>query len=271
MGDVGFIGLGQIGLPMARRIRAAGFGLRFVARRPEVVAAATELGGVHEATPAELARHCDVLVICVFDEHQLQEVVLGPAGALEGMRSGSVLISHTTGSPAAIERISAEAVARGVAVLDAAFSGGAHDIEAGHLTVLAGGDDHVLAQARPVLETYADPIIPVGRVGDAQRVKLVNNALFAANVALVADAERVAAALGLDPAMALAAIAECSGQSFALGVVQRSGSAAVAREVVGPYLRKDVAAVRRLADEASVDLGLLGATADLATDAEPAG
>lgn len=271
MERVGFVGLGNIGLPMARRIRAAGFPLSFVARRPEVIAAATELGGVHEGSPAALGRHSDVLVVCVFDEHQLDDVVLGPDGALHGLQPGSVLVSHTTGSPATIQRIAAEAAARDVAVLDAAFSGGAADIEAGALTVLAGGDDDVLARARPVLETYADPIIPVGAVGDAQQVKLVNNALFAANVALVADAERVAGELGLDPAMTFAAIAECSGRSFALDVVQRAGSAAVAREVVGPYLRKDVGAVRRLAGEASVDLGLLGATADLAAGHEPIG
>ncbi len=118
-----------------------------------MIDATTSMGGVQDETPATLGRHRNVLVLRVFDEHQLQDVVLAPGGALEGLQPGSVLISHTTGSPAAIERIDA-AAERDVAVLDAAFSGGAHDIEAGQLTVLAGGTDEVLARARPVLDAW---------------------------------------------------------------------------------------------------------------------
>lgn len=260
---VGFIGLGTIGLPMATRLRAAGFPLRFVARRPEVVEAASALGGVRAGTPEELGEISDVVVVCVFDDRQLEEVVLADDGALAGMRPGSVLVSHTTGSPRTLERIADAAAERGVQVLDATFSGGAHDIGAGTLTVLVGGDEEVLARVRPVLEAYAEPIIPVGGVGDGQRVKLLNNAVLAANIGLLAEAERVADELGIDPTSAFGAMAECSGQSFALGVVARSGSAQATRQVVGPYLRKDVGSVRAVAEEAGVDLGLLGAAADL--------
>jgi 3-hydroxyisobutyrate dehydrogenase-like beta-hydroxyacid dehydrogenase len=117
-----------------------------------------------------------------------------------------------------------------------------------------------------VLASYSSPIIHIGRVGDGQRVKLLNNALFAGNIALVAEAERVAGALGVDPAAALGAIAHCSGNSFSLGMINGIGSAAAARASVGKFIGKDVATVRRVADDLGVDLGVLGTAAFRAVD-----
>jgi 3-hydroxyisobutyrate dehydrogenase-like beta-hydroxyacid dehydrogenase len=261
MTRVGFIGLGGMGMPMASRLRAGGFGVTYFARRPAVMEAADGLGARRAATPGEVSEASDVVIACVFDDTQLLEVCLGVNGVVEGLRAGATLISHTTGSPATVQLLATEAATRGAEVVDAAVSGTPADIEAGRLTVLAGCTTEVLDRVRPVLAAYAQPIVHVGAVGDAQRVKLVNNAIFTANMALVADAARVAGELGLDPASALAAIEACSGDSYALRAVIMVGSVAQAREASLPYLRKDVTAVERLAVDAGVDLGLLGSTA----------
>ena len=246
-----------MGRPMLERVLHGGFDVAFFARRPEVVQELTQLGAAAATSPAELASSCDVVVVCVFTDQQVRDLCLGPDGLLEAMRAGSVLAVHTTCSPATPAQLADEGAARGVGVLDAAFSGGPDDAAAGAITLLVGGDADILEKARPPLATYAAPILHVGRPGDAQRVKLVNNALFGANIALIAEAERLASDLGIDPAAALEAISHCSGSSYALGTVRGAGSSARLQELAGRYIGKDVATVKQIAAEAGTGLGLL--------------
>lgn len=249
----GFIGVGQMGMPMLEQLCGAGIDVTFRARRPEVIAAAEALG----ARSVDDFSDRDVVIVCVFDDDQLREVA---ASALETMRAGAVLVNHTTSHPATSERLEEEAGARGVAFLDATVSGGPDEIRRGELTVLVGGDPATLDAARPALAAYSDPIIHVGRVGDGQRVKLINNALFGAQTALLVDAERVATELGMDPQLAFRAITRCSGASRALELVVASGSAAALQEAAGRYIRKDVALVEDVARSAGIDLGRLGSS-----------
>jgi 3-hydroxyisobutyrate dehydrogenase-like beta-hydroxyacid dehydrogenase len=130
-------------------------------------------------------------------------------------------------------------------------------VRAGTLTLLVGGDDETLARARPALEAYADPILRVGGLGDGQRVKLINNALLGAHLGLAAEAERVAARLGVEPGVALAAIARCSGDSSALRLVVTMGSAEKLDAAAGRFLRKDAEMVVQVARAAGVELGQL--------------
>ena len=259
--NIGMVGLGEMGMPMLERLRAAGHDVRFRARRPEVIERAVGLG----ATPDDGFGDRDVVIICVFSDDQVREV--GPE-VLATMKTGSTLVNHTTGSPATATLLAREAEPRGVRVLDAALSGGPDDIRAGRLTLLIGGDETVLDDVRPALGAYSDPILHVGQIGDGQRVKLVNNALFAAQIALVADAEHLARGLGVDPAMALDAIQHCSGDSRVLRAVAAVGSSARMQEVAGRFIRKDVAVVEQVAREAGVGLGRLGTTADRLADIE---
>jgi 3-hydroxyisobutyrate dehydrogenase-like beta-hydroxyacid dehydrogenase len=249
--NVGMVGLGEMGMPMLERLRAAGHDVSFRARRPEVIARAESLG----ARPAEDFADRDCVIICVYSDDQVREA--GP-GIIARMRPGATLVNHTTGSPATVELLARAASPRGVRVLDAALSGGPADVRAGALTLLVGGDEAVLEDARPALASYAGPILHVGALGDGQRVKLVNNALFAAHVGLAAEAERVASDLGVDPVKALAAIRHCSGDSRALGTAIAVGSAAKMTELAGRFIRKDVAVVQQVARELGVELGRLG-------------
>jgi 3-hydroxyisobutyrate dehydrogenase-like beta-hydroxyacid dehydrogenase len=99
-------------------------------------------------------------------------------------------VLHTTGSPRTAQAIAARATPRGIGVVDCPVSGGPHDIAAGHVTLLAGGDGADIDRVRPVLAAYGDPMLHVGPLGAGQGVKLVNNAVFAANIGLLAEAVR---------------------------------------------------------------------------------
>jgi 3-hydroxyisobutyrate dehydrogenase-like beta-hydroxyacid dehydrogenase len=247
---VGFLGAGNMGMPMLERLVATGHDVTFRARKPDVVARAR----AHGARPADDFVDRAVVCVCGYSDEQLREV--GPA-LLASMTRSAVLVNHTTCSPTTVVALAGSARPLGIGVLDAAISGGPDDIRAGRLTLLVGGDAAVLDAARPALAAYGDPIIPVGRVGDGQRVKLVNNALFGAQVRLVADAERLAAGLGVDPARALDAITHCSADSAVLRIVVALGSTARMRELAGHYIDKDVAVVKQVAHEVGADLGRL--------------
>ena len=106
-----------------------------------------------------------------------------------------------------------------------------------------------------MLGSYSSPILHVGEVGDGQKVKLLNNALFGAQVALAVQIERTALALGMDPALVLPAIHECSGDSYALGAALGLGSASRLVELAGRFVRKDVAVCLEVAEELGADLG----------------
>ena len=252
---VGLVGLGEMGMPMARRLRSAEWPLRVFARRPEVLDEACSLGAVTSASLAELAAVSDVVIVCVYSDDQVREVALGDDGLIAHLRAGSVLCNHTTGRPSTGRALDEVAQGRHVGVLDCALSGGPADIDAGALTLLVGGDPAMLDRVSPVLSAYSSPILHVGEVGDGQKVKLLNNALFGAQVALAARVEQCARELGMEPGLVLPAIRECSGNSYALSVAAAMGSATMLVEAAGKFIRKDVAVCSEVADELGADLG----------------
>ncbi|KAA0103047.1 NAD(P)-dependent oxidoreductase [Mycolicibacterium sp. P1-5] len=253
---VGFIGAGRMGAPMVRRLVDAGHEVTALGRTPEKLAATAELGATGVGSPTELARDADAVVVCVFTDEQVRQIILAD-DLLGAMRPGSVLILHTTGNPRTAETIAAQARRTGIGVLDAPVSGGPHDIAAGTVTVFVGGDDDAVQRARPLLSSYADPVLHVGPTGFGQRVKLVNNTLFAAQIGIVAEAVGLAGRLGIDEATLLSALPHGSGTSRALDSIARVGSAAGFIGAVGEFIGKDVAVVRATAADLDTDLGLL--------------
>ncbi|WP_216893058.1 NAD(P)-dependent oxidoreductase [Nocardia alni] len=257
---IGFVGAGRMGRPMVQRLVGAGHTVRAVGRSDETRLAVAELGA--EAIQlAAVGTDADAVVICVFTDEQVREVCLD-SPLLTTLPAGAVILIHTTGSPHTAENVAAQAGPRGIHVVDAAVSGGPHDIAAGHLTVFVGGTDEAVTRARPVLEAYADPILPVGTIGAGQRVKLVNNALFAAQIGLVAESVRLATELGIDEPTLLTALPHASSASRALSGVAARGSVTEFATSVGEFLRKDVAAARALATELEADLGVLSPAID---------
>ncbi|ORV06680.1 6-phosphogluconate dehydrogenase [Mycolicibacterium fallax] len=250
---------------MVARLAAAGHQVRALGRTEENRAALAELGATPVAEVADAAAGAEVVVVCVFTDEQVGALCLepGPGRELPAlMPAGSVLVLHTTGSPATAAAVAERAAGNAVAVLDAPVSGGPHDIAAGSVTVFVGGDRDALDRARPALACYADPIVHAGPTGAGQKTKLVNNALFAAQVGLVAEAVTLGARLGLTEPALLAALPHGSGASAAMGNIARAGSAATFIAAVAEFIGKDVAVVRATAAELGTDLGRLDPLVD---------
>ncbi|MFC5754051.1 NAD(P)-dependent oxidoreductase [Actinomadura rugatobispora] len=258
---LGFIGAGRMGRPMVRRLTAAGHEVRVLGRTPEAREALAGDGAQAVADTAGVADGAEAVLVCVFNDEQVRDICLdGPL--LDRMPAGSALVVHTTGSPRTAEAIAARAAAGGVDVIDCPVSGGPHDIEAGRLTLFAGGADDAVARVRPALESYGDPLLHVGPTGAGQRVKLVNNALFASHIGLLADAVRLWNRWGLDETALLDALQHGSSASRALAGVHHRGSVAAFAEATGAFVGKDVEVVRKVAAEDGGDLGALEAALD---------
>jgi len=258
---VGFVGPGRMGRPILDRLMAAGHDVTVHIRRPEARAAAQADGLTWADTVAATVRDADAVFVVVLTDEQVRSVCLGSdgsGGAIAAMKPGATLVQHTTSDPATAHLLVEAGADRGVRVLDAALSGGPHDIAAGRLTLWVGGDEALLEEMRPLLETYASPVMFVGPAGNGQRVKLVNNALFVAQVGLAVDAVRLAGSLGIDEKSALAALQHGSGASRALGIVAGGGSVVAVAERLADLLRKDITVVREVARGAGADLGIIG-------------
>lgn len=243
---VGFIGLGDQGRPIASRIHDGGFPLALWARRSRSLEAFAGRDVEIASGPAELGRLSDVVGVCLFDVAGVREVLLGPHGVVSGMRPGGTVLVHTTLAPDEVRALATEAAAAGVTVLDAPVSGGRVRAAEGTLTVMVGGDAEVLERVRPVLATYATDVVHLGAVGAGQEAKLLNNALFTAQIVLADDVLRIGALLGLD-ADGLAAVLRTSSSA---GVASRTridvGSiAGLAATPADAALSKDVGLLRR--------------------------
>ncbi|MFA1546228.1 NAD(P)-dependent oxidoreductase [Actinomadura chokoriensis] len=255
---LGFVGAGRMGRPMVRRLIEAGHEVRVLGRTAEARRALADEGAHPVAGLADAGAGADAVLVCVFTDEQVRDVCLGDA-LLAGMPSGSALVVHTTASPRTIEAVAARAARHGVDVIDAPVSGGPHDVAAGRITLFVGGPDEAVAQVRPALSAYGDPVLHVGPAGGGVRVKLVNNALFAAQIGLFAEAVRLGGRLGVDEAVLLGALTSGSAASRALTGVAARGSVAAFAEAAGGFLGKDVEVVRKAAAEAGCDLGALDA------------
>ncbi|MEJ5977908.1 NAD(P)-dependent oxidoreductase [Novosphingobium sp. PS1R-30] len=255
---IGLIGAGRMGRPILDRLAAAGHATKVLVRQPEAREAALAAELDFATTIVDTVREADIVFCVVLNDAQVREVCLGPRGAIAAMKPGAVLVQHTTSDPETAQLLGVAAAERGVHVLDAALSGGPHDIAAARLTLWVGGDAALLDELRPVLAAYAEPILFVGPLGNGQKVKLVNNALFVSQVGLAVEAVRLAGALGIDEAAILAALQHGSGASRGLAVVASGGSVAALAPRIGALMAKDVATVRAVAQNAGVDLGVIG-------------
>ncbi|MFE3543067.1 NAD(P)-dependent oxidoreductase [Nocardia sp. NPDC059177] len=253
---VGFVGAGRMGRPMIARLVDAGHTVRAVARNAEAHAAVTSAGATPVSSSTRAALDAEVLIVCVFSDDQVREICSDTA-LLADLPAGALIVLHTTGSPETTTSVAAAAARRGIGVVDAPVSGGPHDIAAGTLTVFLGGSDTDARRATEVLRTYADPILHVGELGSGQRVKLVNNVLFAAQIGLVADAVRLATHLGLSEPALLSALPHASSNGNAITRIATHGSVAKFRTTAAEFLRKDIAVADQVATALGANLGLL--------------
>ncbi len=214
---IGFLGLGIMGSRMAANVARAGFPLTVWTHTPGKAGAwAAEHGATAVATPAEVARASDIVVSIVVDGSQVRDVLLGPSGVVEGARPGLLCVDMSTIAPSETRAIGAELAQASVRMLDAPVTGSSPRAEDGTLTIMAGGDAEDFARARPLLEAMGRLIVHVGPLGQGEMIKLINNALAAANATALAEALVLARAAGVDLDALLEVVGAGSGGSAML-------------------------------------------------------
>jgi 3-hydroxyisobutyrate dehydrogenase-like beta-hydroxyacid dehydrogenase len=196
---VGFLGLGIMGSRMAANVAKAGFPLTVWTHTDgKAERWASEHGASAVNTPAEVAAASDIVVSMVVDGSQVESVLLGQGGVVQQAHDDLLCVDMSTIAPTDTRRIGAALAQHGVRMLDAPVTGSSPRAEAGTLTIMAGGRDEDFQRAKPLLEAMGELIVHVGTLGQGEMLKLINNALGAANAAAVAEALLLADATGVD-------------------------------------------------------------------------
>jgi 3-hydroxyisobutyrate dehydrogenase-like beta-hydroxyacid dehydrogenase len=196
---IGFLGLGIMGSRMAANVRRAGFPLSVWTHTPGKAARwAEEHDATALGTPAEVAAASDIVISMVVDGAQVAAVLLGPEGVAQSAAAGLLCVDMSTIAPTDTRRIGAALAEREIAMLDAPVTGSSPRAEAGTLTIMAGGRAEDFGRARELLDTMGEVIVHVGEPGQGSMLKLINNALGAANAAALAEALLLAKATGVD-------------------------------------------------------------------------
>ncbi len=219
MERIGFVGLGNLGLPMARTLLREGWELAVHDRAEDKVAACVA-DGAQAVAPGDFAG-CAVVALVVPDDDAVEEVLGEVLGVLD---RDAVVLVHSTILPATAVRLAERAREHGVGLLDAPVSGGAERALRGELTVMVGGDEAALARARPVLDAVGEDVRHVGPSGAGSVVKLANQLMMFSALAGAYEALDLAAAYGVDERTVLDAVASSTGDSWVaqqLGLLRR--------------------------------------------------
>lgn len=195
---VGYVGLGIMGMGMARNLVKAGFPLSVWNRTASKAEALAAEGATARATPAEVAANSDIIVICVSDTPDVEAVLLGENGIIHGAQAGSLVIDCSTISPQATQVMAEKLAAKGIAMLDAPVSGGSEGAAKGTLSIMVGGAATDFERAMPVFKAMGKTITHVGGTGAGQTVKLVNQVLVVGNCLAMCEALLLAQAGGVD-------------------------------------------------------------------------
>jgi 3-hydroxyisobutyrate dehydrogenase len=210
-----FIGLGVMGYPMARHLKAKGHEVTVYNRTAAKAEKwASETGGTTAPTPRDAARDQDIVFACVGNDDDLREIAIGSDGAFQAMSPGAVFVDHTTASATVARQLSAAAGQAGFAFLDAPVSGGQAGAESGQLTVMVGGDEAAFAKAEPVIMSFARACRLLGPSGSGQLAKMMNQIAIAGVVQGLAEAIHFGTAAGLDVAAVIDVISKGAAQSW---------------------------------------------------------
>ena len=234
--SVGFVGLGIMGSRQAANLAKAGYELTVFNRtRERAEAWVAEHGGHVAGSPREVAERSDIVITMVVDGAQVQEVVLGENGVAEGAAQGALCVDMSTIAPGDSRRIAAALAEQGVGFVDAPVTGSSPKAEDGTLTIMASGTTADFERAKPLFEAMGELIVHVGEeVGQGEMVKLINNAVAAANAHTLAQALVVGRATGID----LDALAQVMGAG--------SGGSAMLALKAGPMREHDYSTLFKL-------------------------
>ena len=232
---IGFVGLGNMGRAMVDHLMAGGHTLRVYARRAEAMQPFVERGATACGSPAEVARGAAVVFTNVTTTADVEQVLFGPGGVVEGAAPGAVVIDHGTISAAATRGFAARLAEQGIDMLDCPVSGGVKGAQAATLSMMVGGKPEVLERARPLLQLLGKTITHCGGHGAGQVVKACNQIVQVVNIQGIAEAMLFSRANGVEPQTMLAAISagfagskmldlmgpKMAGRDFAAGIEAR--------------------------------------------------
>ena len=198
--EVGFVGLGLMGRPMALNLMKAGHKVHVWSRRRESMQPLLDAGAGECASAAEVASRVEVVITMVADAPDVEHVALGPQGVADGARPGLIFVDMSTIAPAAAQAIAAKLKARGIEMLDAPVSGGEIGAINANLTIMVGGDAAAFERVKPVFEAMGKTVSLIGASGAGQVAKACNQILTGVGVAAVAEAMNFAQKSGVDAA-----------------------------------------------------------------------
>lgn len=199
---IGYIGLGNIGAPMAERIAGSGFPLTVFNRTPSGMKPLKALGAIPADSPAALTRFCDIICLCVTDAAAVETVVFGPDGVAAHGAPEKLLVDLSTVHPSDTQGIAARLREQcGMGWVDAPVSGGPAGARAGTLAAMVGGDATDVERARPVLMTFAGKVTHMGPTGCGQATKACNQMINYGTTAIISEAMNFAARFGMNPSM----------------------------------------------------------------------
>jgi 3-hydroxyisobutyrate dehydrogenase len=268
MTRIGFVGIGNMGLPMVANLLKAGYPVEAHDLRPEAVEAARSRGAAVAKSAAESAGRVEVLITMLPNSPEVEHAYLGPGGVLEGARPGLVCVDMSTIDPATTRRVGERLAAAGVRLLDAPVSGAVPRAVEGTLTIMVGGEPDLFQAVRPILATMGANVIHVGPLGSGEVAKICNNLVAGVSMIAVAEAFTLGLRAGVDPRVLHEVIAKSSGNCWALehncpvpGLVEKAASTrGYAAGFMTDLMAKDLA----LARAAARDLGATCFTGSLA-------
>ena len=253
--SVGFIGLGIMGLGMAQNILSAGFTVRVWNRTASRMSPLLESGAMAGSSPADVAAYSDIVITCVSDTPDVQEVILGDEGVIHGVKAGALVIDCSTISPQTTKEIAAKLADQQVFMLDAPISGSSEGAAKGTLSIMVGGEAAQFERAMPVFQAMGKTITHVGDSGAGQMVKLVNQILVVVTMLAVGEGLLFAQAGGLDLHKTLAAV---SGGAAGSWMLSNRGPQVVDRDWRPGFTidlqQKDLRLVLEAADQLGVPL-----------------
>ena len=206
MADIAFIGLGIMGKPMSRNLLKAGYTLAVYDIFPDPVAELAKAGAAKGDSCAGVAAQANVIITMLPDGPEVEAAVLGPGGALEGAKAGSVIVDMSSISPMVSQKVAAACQAKGVEFIDAPVSGGEPKAIDGTLAIMAGGKQDVFDRVKPILEKMGASVTLTGAVGAGNVTKLANQIMVACNIAAMGEALTLATRAGLDPEVVFNAV-----------------------------------------------------------------
>lgn len=269
--EIGFIGLGRMGLPMARNLAAKGYAVHVFDVAPEALKRAGAVTGLRAQTsPRDVAARASVVFTALPNDAIVTDTYLGPGGILAGAHAGLVTCDCSTVSPDVSQRIHAEAKGRGVSHLDTPMLGSSPQAESGEVFFMVGGDREALAGVQPMLDAMGRLTMHVGPSGTGNRIKLLHNALGAVNAVAVAESLALCTRLGVDPRTYYDVVCKGGGMAYSTYFDRRA-----MRVVDGNYdptftvelMQKDVALAAQMAGADLPHMRILGETLAAYTEA----